>query len=243
MKKHQQQRILQVFCTALFVILLTVGAGVQNSAAVAEETSVLKGMVSDVEDRAVEGAMVYVYTSPEVRRAAEFISAPTNKDGVYSLVMPQGQYWVVARLKKAEDFGPLMPGDKHSGDPEELELESDEAEMNFVVADLKEAIRMKRETMERPFKITGRIIDEDGKPVTDVYVFANRSEDMARIPDYVSSWVSEKGVYTLYVPSGEYHLGGASRFPPGDAYTLSKQLLVKIDKTDVDIVVKRVVKK
>jgi hypothetical protein len=86
----------------MFLTALSYGMAMNYSTARAAETSVFKGTVSDVDGKAVEGAMIYVYNSPEVRRAAEYISAPTGKDGVFRIVMPPGEYWAVARLKKAE---------------------------------------------------------------------------------------------------------------------------------------------
>jgi hypothetical protein len=108
--------------------------------------------------------------------------------------------------------------------------------MDFVVADLKEAIRMKRESMERPFKITGRIIDENGTPVRSVYALANRNQELVGIPDYLSAWVDREGRYTLYVPGGKYFIGGAQIFPPGNNYFIYSETTIDADTSDLDIV-------
>lgn len=225
------------FCALFLLIAAWYGSAIDYSTALAEEKSILKGRVSYVEGQAVEGAMVFVYDSPDVRRQADFISARTDKDGLFRMVLPSGRYWLIARLKKTEGFGPLMPGDKHSGEPGEIELASDsEVDMDFIVADLKEAIKIKTKAREGPVKISGRIIDENGSPVRRAYAFANRNEKISGIPDYLSAWVDNEGRYTLYIPRGRYYIGGAVTFPPGQNYFMNGEMTIDVDKPDVDIV-------
>jgi hypothetical protein len=181
--------------------------------------------------------MLYVYNSPDVRRTADFISSPTNKDGQFSMEVPAGKYWLVARVKKGEDYGPLMPGDKHSGDPGEIELvPASEEEIDFIVSDLMEAIKMKKESMDRPFKITGRIIDKNGDPLTNAYAIANRKSELTRIPDFLSAWTDEQGRFTLYLPEGNYYLGGAEEFPPGRKFFISHNITADKDKSGIKII-------
>jgi len=207
------------------------------SSALAAEISVLKGRVTDVQEKIVAGAMIFVYGSPDVRKAADFISAPTDKDGRFRMVVPPGKYWVVARLKMTEDFGPLMPGDKHSGDPEQIEITRDSyVEQDFVVADLNEAIKIKRESVERLYIIRGRILDENGAPVSGAYAIANSEEEFDRFPTYISAWVDDKGNYTLYVPQGRHVIGGAVAFPPGQDYFFTSEVIIDEDIPNLDIV-------
>jgi len=207
------------------------------SAADKEEVSDIKGKISDVDGNAVAGAKVYVYSNRDVRRAADYISAPSDMDGVFRVAVPAGNYWVIARLKKAEGFVPLMPGDKHSGDPQEIDVAAgEEAEIDFTVADLREAIKMKKDEKQRPVKLSGRIVNIKGKPVTNAYAFANRTEEIVRIPDYISAWVDSEGRYTLYVPEGEYYIGEAEAFPPGEDYFITGRMVIESEKTDMDII-------
>ncbi|MDA8169035.1 MAG: carboxypeptidase-like regulatory domain-containing protein [Nitrospiraceae bacterium] len=207
-------------------------------ATLAEETSVLKGKVTDVSGKAAEGAMVFLYNTSDVRRAADFISPGTGGNGEYQMTVPPGHYWAVARLKKSGGYGPLMPGDKHSGDPAEIDLDpGSETSTDFVVADLKEAMMMKREKKERLIKISGRIIDEKGSPVSGAYAIASRKEKFSGVPDYLSTWVDKEGRYTLYLPKGNYYIGCAGAFPPGqDFHFMGGQVNADADKTGVDIV-------
>ena len=216
----------------LFSLLLSF-AFIMTSSVNAEEAALLKGTISDVEGSPVQGAMLYVYNSLDVKRTADFISSPTNKDGRFSMEVPAGKYWLVAR-KKSEDYGLLMPGDKHSGDPEEVELiSSGEEELIFVVADLREAIKMKKEAMDRPFKITGRRIDKNGDPLTNAYAIANKKSELTRIPDFLSSWTDEQGRFTLYLSEGNYYLGGAEEFPPGRKFFISHKISADKDKSGI----------
>ncbi len=203
----------------------------------AAEKSLLTGKVSDAAGRPVEGAMVFVYSNPSVRRSADFMSPPTDSDGVYRVFLPPGRYWAVARLKKTDGVGPLMPGDKHSGDPVEVDLTSDkEAGVDFTVVDLGEAIRMKEKPREGAFRITGRITDEKGAPLVGVYAVASRHKELSGMPDYLSTWVGDDGIYMLYIPRGTYYMGSASAFPPGETYLMNGEIKVDGDRSGVDIV-------
>ena len=214
------------------ILLLTV----DFSPALAEEHTALKGRGSDAEGQAVEGAMVFVYDKPDVKKPADFISSPTAKDGLFQLVLPPGKYWLVARLKKAGGFGPLTLGDRHSGEPTEVELLSGgEVTINFIVADIKEAIKIKTSTRERPYKISGRILDEKGTPVSGVYAIAHRDEKLSGMPDYLSAWADSDGRYTLYVPRGTYYIGSAISIPPGQDYFLNERITIEGDKADLNL--------
>jgi hypothetical protein len=202
----------------------------------AEETAVLSGKVSDAEGRPVEGARVFLYDSNEVRRSANYISAPTNRDGLYRMVAPPGRYWSMARLKRTEGYGALMPGDRHSGDPVEIEISRGKGNVkDFIVADLKEAMKLKTRERERLIRISGRIIDENGSPVPGAYAIAHRNNALAGMPDHLSAFVDKDGRYTLYLPKGKYYIGSALSFPPGPDHSLTSELSVDADRSDVDI--------
>ncbi len=221
-----------LFCIAWAGLLPVTAAG-------AAEQSSLEGRVLDTKGMPVEGAMVYLYAGPDVRRTANFISNRTDREGRYRIPLPPGRYWAVARLKKAEGYGPLMPGDKHSGDPVEVELaRGGTVRMDFTVADLQEAIRTRSKERERAFRITGRIVDEQGAPQPGAYAMANRSAVLLGIPDYLSLGADEAGRYTLYLPRGNYYLGAATVFPPGRDSVLKGPVSVDGDRADVDIVKK-----
>jgi hypothetical protein len=218
--------------------VLAILFAVFSSFAAAEGPAVLKGKVIDAAGSAVEGARVFVYDSPDVRRSATYISASTDRDGMFRMVLKPGKYWSLARLKKAEGYGPLMTGDKHSGEPAEIELaDGQELTWNFTVTDLREARNVKTKEREGPAKVTGRIIDEKGSPVMRAYAIANRIEKIAGMPDYVSAWADAEGRYALYLPRGKYYIGSAVSFPPDEKTSfLQGQIMIDADRSDLDIV-------
>ena len=103
-----------------FLLVALFGLSAEYSMAADHGNSVIMGKVSDVDGKAVEGVMVFLYDSPDVKRSANFISARTDKEGRYRMIVPAGRYWLVARSKNIETYGPLMLKDRHSGDPERL---------------------------------------------------------------------------------------------------------------------------
>jgi hypothetical protein len=229
-----------LFLNIIFLFSVLPASNLFPATALAEEKSIFKGRVMDTEEKPVEGVEIYIYNSPDVKRPAEYLSSKTDKDGHFQIVLPTGKYWVVARLRKGEKYGPLMPGDKHSGDPVEIELTSNkEFEKDFIVADIRESLRAKQKIREDYFKIKGRILDKNGLPVKMVYAIANKSKVIIGkpIPDYVSTWTDEEGYYTLYLPKGKYYIGYAIKFPPGQKYYfLNKEVFFDSDKSDLDII-------
>ena len=229
-----QYSIVTVFCLAVFSVL----AGYCPFTAAAEEKAVLKGRVIDAEGKSLKGAIVLVYDSPEVRRRADFMSVRTEADGRFSMVLFPGKYWAIARLKKAAEYGPLMPGDKHSGEPREVEVAAGaERELDFTVIDIKASANPKK-VREDYIKIKGKIVDEKGRPVKNAYAFASRSETFSGVPDYLSAWTDEEGRYTLYLPRGKYYLGAETAFPPPKGLFVKRTITVESEKSDVDIVSK-----
>ena len=204
----------------------------------AEGTAHFTGDVLDVKGVPVEGAEIFVYDTDEVKRPADFISAKTRKDGRFRMDLPAGTYWVVARLRSGERYGPLKPGDKHSGDPVEIELAPGEVlEQNFIVVDIRETARLKKKTREDYVVIRGRVLDKNKMPVEKMYVIANKDKKCSGIPDYLSAWTDRTGSFTLYVPRGKYFIGYASSFPPGGNCVIKSEEAFNADTTDFVIII------
>jgi len=210
------------------------------SATGAEDRALLKGTVLDIKAMPVEGAEIFIYDSPDVRRPADFISAGTGKDGSFQMDLPAGIYWAVARIRSGDQFGPLMPGDKHSGDPVEIELApGEELVQDFTVVDIRETSRLKKKTREDYVKIKGRVLDMNNIPVEKAYVIANKNKECHVIPDYLSAWTDNKGHYTLYIPKGRYYIGYAMSFPPEQDCRVHSEAVFDADEIDFVIIIDR----
>ncbi len=111
------------------------------------ETFYLAGKVTDKQGKPVEGAQIYVYTSGDTKRPADFISPKSDKEGRYGIKLPAGRYWAVARARAVDRYGPLAPGDRHSGEPEEIEPgNAATVEKDFIVKEISDFGRMKQRT-------------------------------------------------------------------------------------------------
>ena len=191
----------------LFLVLLI--------AAVAQgEGRLLQGVILDEAGKPMAGAELFLYDSPRIKRPADFISAKTASDGRYSLQLPAATYWAVARVRHGEKYGPLMPGDLHSGDPQELDLSESDQQADFTVADIRATARAREKTRSDLARVAGRITDQEGKPVAGASVSAWREPVTARLPDVVSGWSDADGGYLLFLPAGTYTMTPAATFPP-----------------------------
>jgi len=205
----------------------------------AGESARLSGKVTDVEGKPVEGAVIFIYDSAVTRRQPDFISPGSDKDGRFSISLPPGRYWAVARARKDEKSGPLISGGRHSGEPMEIEMSlNGDLERDFVVADIREVARMTQKTRKDVIVIRGRVLDSEGKPVRMAYAIADKGEHFSGMPDFFSGWTDAEGNYALYLPRGKYFIGAAVSFPPYQGYSFDREVLIETDKVGLDIVIK-----
>jgi hypothetical protein len=204
--------------------------------AFALETQLLKARVSDIEGRPMEGAKLFLYDSPNVRMPAQFISSLSDRAGHVEIVLPPGKYWAVARFKVDGKYGPLMPGDKHSGEPLEVDLTASGIEADFVVADIRELGQKKQASATDALRLKGRVVDSQGAPVAQAFVFANRSKEFSDLPDFISAWTGADGRYEIYLPPGfTYYVGVSRQFPLKKQEGLAKPVVVESGKIDIAI--------
>lgn len=213
-----------------FLAAMTVGTSLY-----AADLASLKATVKDVAGKGVEGAKLFIYDSPNVRRPADYISPATDGSGHVQIALPAGEYWVVARLKHDGKYGPLMPGDKHSGAPLEVDISPDgDVTAEFVVADILELGQRKKSDLAAVVRLRGRIVDPQGNPVANAYVYANRTQEGPQVPEYLSAWTDGDGTYEIYLPAkGRYFLGAARQFPPGPDRRVIREFVPSGGKIDV----------
>jgi hypothetical protein len=194
----------------------------------------LKAKISDIEGRSMAGAKLFLYDSPNVRRPADFISTLSDRVGLVQIILPPAKYWVVARFKTDGKYGPLMPGDKHSGEPLEVDVTSGVAEADFVVADIRELGQKKRATATDALRLKGHVFDMQGAPVVQAVVFAGRTKEFAELPDFISAWTGADGEYEIYLPPGAtYYVAASRQFPPSNKEVFNKVLPVETAKIDI----------
>ena len=199
------------------------------------ESAVIRATIKDVNNKPAEGVKIFLYESTNVRKPADFISEVSNIQGKAVVTVPKGKYWAVARLKKGVLYGPLMPGDKHSGEPIEIDC-SDDVETNaeFVVADIREVGQKRRTNNAETVRLSGRLLDKDGNPVAHAYAFAHGSREIEYIPEFLSTWTDQSGNYTLYLPSkGRFFVGAAQQFPPVPKPSALKEMVPDPGKLDI----------
>lgn len=208
--------------------------------AMAVETSLLKGKVTDFEGKPVEDAVIFIYQNTNTRRQPDFVSPKSDKEGRFSIALSPGRYWAVARVKKNEEMGPVLSGGKHSGEPAEINMTGmGDFKKDFIVADIREVARMTARARQEVVRIAGRILGSDGKPVRMAYAIANKSDNLSEVPDYLSGWTDETGYYALYLPRGKYHIGAAATFPPGKGHLTFREMIIEGDKQDLDIIINK----
>ncbi|MDT8309781.1 MAG: carboxypeptidase-like regulatory domain-containing protein, partial [Bacteroidales bacterium] len=223
-----------IFLLCLGVFLLSLG----NKYVFAAENGILSGRIVDVAHNPVAGVEVFVYNHSNTRRPADYISPASNKDGEFRITLPPGSYWTVARLRLGKErFGPLLPGDKHSGAPLEVDIAPGEnIEEEYVVADLEETSQLAVKFDTTFIRVEGALIDPKGLPVENAYAIANRNPAMKKIPDFISTWTDKDGGYTLFLSPGTYYFGYAFKFPPELKSMQLTKVIVDSETKNINIV-------
>lgn len=225
------RRLFLCFCAAA-VVLTAVPPLLGAASAVPVGFTVRGG-----DGKPLQGVKVFLYEDQQVRRPADFISSPTAADGRAVVLLPPGKYWAVARLKQDGNYGPLMPGDRHSGEPLALEiLPTGGSEAEFVVTDIREAGQKKRTGDTDTRVVAGRVTTTSGTPVPMVWVYGHRSKKIGEIPDYVSAWTDLEGRYQLHVAaSDQVYIGVARIFPPVGELVPIAVSVKGSDRTDITV--------
>jgi hypothetical protein len=195
----------------------------------------ISGKISSISGEPIAGAEVYLYSSANIRKPADFISPKTDSTGVYRMVVPKTVYRAVARVKKGERYGPLMPGDRHSGEPVKI-VPDEEAELtvDFMVADMQELAQRREKDREELAVISGSVTSA-GKSIAGVYVYARTERAASGLPGYFSGWTGADGHYSLKLPPGRYFLGMATEFPPPETAAELTEVMISAEKLPVAI--------
>lgn len=168
---------------------------------------------------------VYIYKEGmDLYGPAFAVSEATGVDGGFDLVLPGGDYVMVARKRSNGDTaGPVNAGDNKS-DFIRLKVTGDASDVN-ILAPLKvgDSRRLADKASATRTGISGLITDVDGNPVENARVHVYDHVQMSERPKFVSERTGPDGRYLIYLPEGgTYYLCARDKFggPPklGDLY-------------------------
>jgi hypothetical protein len=201
-------------------------AGIKPSSA--PLASGIKGQVL-LKGKAVEGVYVYAYTSPQndLRLPTKLISDPTGADGGYSLDLVPGTYYIVARKRvSGEATGYLTAGDFEGkckvnpvmvrpGEFSPVDLAITQMPGKFLLAPYAH--------QRGDIGLKGKVVKEDGQPVSDAFVMVYTKRDRIGRPTYLSKPTNENGEYVIYLNKpGTYYVAARSVYGDlprkGEAY-------------------------
>lgn len=155
------------------------------------------------------GAYVNIYpdTISNLLGPSQFISSPTDREGRYTVLVPPGTYYVVARKRiTGQATGPLAPGDFYSEHQRVVTqvVAGKLSVVDLAVTAMRAPMFFKKEVVERESNngIRGRLVDQAGLPVPGGFAMAYSDPEMKRLPDYASTLSDADGNFTIYLPAG-----------------------------------------
>lgn len=217
----------------------------------------------------LEGAYILVFENAENNFRGSFysISDPTDKEGIFSVDLPPGKYYILAKKMKQDEepyihpygkgkilervsitAGPLKQGDYHyyyNENPVEVKE-------NFYTS-LELPCTVKISDDDKTYynistgkmRIEGRVVDENNKPVANVYAFASTNRLMEEKPEYLSNPTKADGSYVLYIKKpGWYYIGARDYLGRpmrrGDLFGYYNQVGNNIIKVTDDDIIKNI---
>lgn len=194
------------------------------------KTGITGRVVLKQEKTPLAGAYVNVYpdTISNLLGPSQFISSPTDSEGRYTVTVPPGTYYVVARKRiTGQATGPLAPGDFYS-EHQRIVTQVIAGKLSLVdlpVTGMRAPMFFKKEVVERESDtgIRGRLLDAAGNPVPGGFAMAYSDPEMKRLPDYASTLSDADGHFTIYLTNpGTFYLAArihAWDMPqPGEPY-------------------------
>lgn len=173
--------------------------------AIRDQSTGIEGTVTARSGGGVAGTYVYAYRSARggLRGPADF-EAPVGEDGRYFLDLVEGNYFLVARKRQeGGDAGPPRPGDAWAlfpGNPVTVRS-GRSSRADFLLQGVTQPMLLREGSLSRgETGFTGRVIDDQGRPVPGAFALAYGDSDFRRMPDYTSPAVGEDGVFLLYLP-------------------------------------------
>lgn len=201
------------------LLLVSACAQTQKPMTSAEVNSGIKGQVLIENEGAAGGVFVYAYDSPhnDLRLPTKLISDPAAEDGLYTLKLPPGKYWIVARKRVSGDpRGYLVKGDyegKFHANPVEVRP-GEYVPVNVSIERLDGAFLLAPYNPEQgKMGITGTVYDESGRPASGAYVMLYRDKEMVGLPNLLSRATGSDGGYEIYLSEpGTYYVAARLKY-------------------------------
>lgn len=169
------------------------------------------------------GAFVYVYldTTTQLIGPSYGDVVQTDADGHFQIGLPAGKYYLAARRRAdGSRLGEPHPGDLNgtfADNPIRLNSGQTRQLPDWNLTRVDAAIQQQRFSQGRFARsetaLTGRVIDDEGAPVSGVYVFAYLDARMVGKPTYISDPTGNDGSFRLNLGTGgAYYVGARSAF-------------------------------
>lgn len=175
------------------------------------------GHVRDSRSAPAPGAYIYAYRNPHsnLRGPADF-EAQVDQDGSYFLDLVEGDYYLVARMRRSgADAGPPKPGDAWALPAKNPVTVTPGAvtTVNFVLQGISQPMLMREGSLTSgDTGFTGLLVDVGGQPLTGAFVIAYPDTDYQHMPEATSPAVGEDGRFHLYVTRiGQWCLAARTR--------------------------------
>ncbi len=178
-----------------------------EAAPIQGETSGIRGEIS-FQDDPLEQCYLYVYKDPskDFKGPAYFVQ-PVAK-GDFRLRLPPGDYYLLARKRaKGGQYGPIEIGDHfnyYHGNPVRIEAgQTREVRIETITR----LSMLEEGENNEPRRISGRLLDPEGRPAAGLRVLAYRQAAMTGTPSTLSAPTEADGRFDLPLPDdGPWYL-------------------------------------
>ncbi|MCX7990493.1 MAG: hypothetical protein N2999_00450 [Proteobacteria bacterium] len=179
----------------------------------------IKGIVKNFKD--FRKVRVYAYKDTNSGlKGPDYISfSKIDKDGQFQMDLKEGDFYISVRERKGSFAGPLKEGDRAYDYPNNPIRLTKDKYLDLGIMNLKEVDRKKLEELrktgylrEGAITIKGVVVDENKKPVKNVYVMIYKDSEMIGRPFTISLPSKEDGTFTITLPEeGKYYVGARTK--------------------------------
>lgn len=168
-------------------------------------------------------AFVYLYSkqTDDLIGPSYIKQVQADKAGNFRIDLPAGQYWLAARLRAdGSRSGAPQVGDwtgSYPGNPIALaageQLQLTEFPLTRVSAEKHQQRMADGKFAASDTLLRGRAVDQQGQPLSGIYIYAYRDSRMIGKPSHISAPTGSDGQFQLFLAGGgSYYIGARSTF-------------------------------